>query len=684
MLSFHERFPKAPIIPLTISYRSTQAILTAAQAVIEKNDERLVGVIPGLTKNLTAFTKEQGPEPTLLRSASDTAEPWLVADIIEDRVKQGIDAKEIAVLTQTNNELFPLYDVLRSRNIPVLLRGKADLMAHPLVVEALAIMRALLHTQSDALLSSALASSAFGTHPADISRLLLLARDSKKRLHDVLVDLEHSDAPFLKKEELINARDTVLELAYALETRTVLETVERVLHLLSNLPRDPLDLAAIEAFFAYTKEQCLKKSSQNYRGFMHDIEFYADPEFGQARLTYTLPHLVTEGVQLMTAHQSKGLEFHTVILTNFRDGHWDKRRKPGSVSIPEEILFGWSSDQKKFEQHQDERRVGFVAMTRAKRELIFTCPKEVSVGEKHKPVSPSAFFAEAGTLPESEAALKNPEQASTLLLRPVRVLDKELEAYVKERLENFSLSATSLARFIRDPQEFLEMDLLGQPEHFTEGAIRRLGYGSAVHWALKEWGIAQKEKKEFDEKKFLEAFTWYLNEKTILSEKQREDLLSLAGAALPSYYSQRLSEHSPIIYSLERDYRGRLGDIPLKGKIDRIDLLSANGGDVTVIDYKTGAAKTEREIRGGIEPGTISRIDEGQNFRQLTFYALLLEKADPLIRPVSFALEFIGERGEEPERVELVVQEAEKKALESLIGDVWTKIQALDFTPLES
>jgi DNA helicase-2/ATP-dependent DNA helicase PcrA len=66
MMSFHERFPKAPVIPLTVSYRSTQVILDAAQSLIEKNEERLVGRIPGLVKNLTAFTKEEGTQPQLL------------------------------------------------------------------------------------------------------------------------------------------------------------------------------------------------------------------------------------------------------------------------------------------------------------------------------------------------------------------------------------------------------------------------------------------------------------------------------------------------------------------------------------------------------------------------------------------------------------------------------------------
>ncbi len=684
MLSFHERFPAAPIIPLTISYRSTQAILDAAQSLIEKNEERLVGKIQGLQKQLTAFTQEEGSAPKLLRSVSDLAEQWLIADLIEERIKQGIAAESIAVLTQTNAELFPLYDVLKARNIPVILHGKADLLGHKLVADALGVLHALLHLNSNEAVISALSIEAFGCHPADCSRIALLAREEKRDVHSVLATLEESAAPFLRKDTLIAARDVLLDLAHGAERRTVLETVERTLRAVSVLGEglDPLDLAAVESFFGYTKEQCLSTPSLSFRAFMRTISFYADPQYGQARLTYEIPHLVTEGVQLMTAHQSKGLEFHTVMLANFRDGHWDKRRKPSGVSLPEDLLFGWETDQKKFEQHQDERRVAFVAMTRAERELILVCPKELSVGEKHKAVSPSAFFAEAGTLSETDGALLQPEHASLMLLRPERKLDDELKAYVQQRLEHFALSATSLTRFLRDPQEFLTVDLLGQPEHFEEGTIRSLGYGSAVHWALREWGTAKQRGEEFSDEDLITAFRWYLAERTILNDKQREDLDALGTAALPKYFAERLGQAKPILYSLERDYRARLGDIPLKGKIDRIDQLSKDSGHVVVIDYKTGSAKTEREIRGALEVGEISRTDEGDKFRQLAFYALLLEQGDPLITPVAYALEFIGERGEDPERLELSVNDQEKDALRALIKDVWAKVQALDFSPL--
>lgn len=685
MLRFRERFPKAPVIVLKKNYRSTQGILDAAEKLISHNEERLTNEIEGLTKHLEAAVGGQGLDPVLLRPPSNEAEPWMVADIAEERIKDGIPAEEIAVLTQTNAELFPLYDVLRSRGIPVVLQGKADLMGHRLVTEALSLLRAMTEKQRDAAIATALSCPALGCHPADVSRLILLSRERKTPLLQLLVDLEASQDPYLEKPKLIEARDALLELRNNVDARTVIEMVERVLRLIisNENAKDPLDLAAAEAFFGFAKEECLAKPSMRFEAFLNDLEFYADPQYGQARLTYVVPHLVTEGVQLMTAHQSKGLEFHTVILTNFREGHWDNRRKPASVSIPENLLFGWDDDIKKFEKHQDERRVAFVAMTRAKRELIFSCPAEISVGQKHKVLSPSAFFAEAGQLPERSESLRHPETASLLLLQPKRDLDEELKSYLRNRLENFALSATSLNRFIRDPEEFKRVDLLGQPEYFSENSMRTLAYGSAVHWALREWGVARQKGGELTLEQFIEAFHGYLENRTILTQNQRRDMLAMGDSALRAYYAQCLSDTHPHLYAIERDYFAELGDIPLKGKIDRIDQLSPTSGEVIVVDYKTGSAKTERDIRGGLEEGELSLTEDGERFRQLAFYALLLEKADPLITPVAYMLDFIGERDEECKKLEIRVNEKEKEALKALIKRVWKKIQDLDFTPVD-
>lgn len=692
MLSFHHRFPDAPVIPLTTSYRSTQPILDAASALIEKNEERLVGNIPGLQKILTSASDSKKVSPALLRVPSDLAEAWVIADVIEDRIAAGTPPEEIAVLTQTNHELFPLYEVLRARKIPTLLRGKDDLLSHSLVAQAVAILHAIEQPRSDAKISTALACDCFGIHSSDLGRLHAYSREKKQRVYDVICALPpENDVGLHDRPAVLAAAQQLISLETKKDFRTALETVEHVLRDCGLIPTvenpkdstlDPRDLAALEAFFAFVKRQCLEHRACSLSDLLSDLRFYGDPLYSHIRLTYELPHLSISGVRLMTAHQSKGLEFDTVILSNFRDGHWDKRRKPVGIAIPEDLLFGWHKEKKAFEQHQDERRVTFVAMTRARKDLLMVCPRELTVGEKSRTISPSGFFAEMGTIEEKDLSPKDPAAASLLLHPKPKSIDAALRGYLEERLKTFALSPTSLSRFLRDPKEFLLVDLLMQPEHFDEGTLRRLGYGSAVHWALRTWATGVKEGKPVELSALIDAFDWYLRERTILTEKQREDLSTAGAKTLTRYFEQCLAPARPILHSIEREYRTHLGEVPIKGKIDRIDLHSLTSGRATIIDYKTGKAKAEGDIRGGLAEGQISRSSDGENFRQLTFYALLLEQADPLLEPQAFVLDFIGERGEDPIQRSFTVTAEEKDELRKVIKEVYSKILNLDFTQL--
>lgn len=687
MMKFRQRFPHCPVITLRTSYRSTQRILDAARSLIERNEERLTRQIPDIQKVLTSASADPGTEPVMLFSPSDVAEPWMIAQFVEEELAAGTAPDEIAILTRSNQEMDAYFDVLRAKNIPVVMFGKRDLFNHPLVKQAFTIIDSLTSLRHDGALADAISCECFGCHPADLSRLFLAARSGETSLEQVLTTVaDDPKEPFVKPDTIIAARDTLFSLSQHAGSRTVLDTVEHVLrdcHLLPDAARgNPLDLGAIEAFFQYVKSRCSEHPSYEFKRFLSDIRFYADPQYGQVRLAYTLPHLTENGVQLMTAHQSKGREFEVVILANFKDGHWDKKRTHSLVSVPEDLLYGWGKEQKAFEQSQDERRLAFVAMTRAKRRLVFSCPMELSVGDKTKAVAPSAFFAEAGALPEVHGELKDPASASLLTRQPLLRLDRELTAYLKDRLTSFMLSATALNRFLKDPQEFLAVDLLGQPEAFDESSLRRLAYGNAVHWALRKWGAAKQTGAVFDAADLLREFEWHIEHRSILTDKQRKDIIYLGKENLPVFFDERLGQHEGVVYAIEREYKVRMGEIPLKGRIDRIDVPNASSAAAVVIDYKARAPMSESVIRGGLESGEISRSEEGNYFRQLAFYALLLESGDPMLKPQAFAIEFLGDGEEKPLRREFVVSSQECETLRELIGEVWEKILALDFTPL--
>src|SRR3989339_219107 len=680
ILKFRDRFPSAPVIVLTKSYRCTPGILDAAESLIAVNTERLVGRIEGLDKHLTSAAEAEGPSPELLFAPSDATEAWMVGDIVEDALRRGIAPEEIAILVQTNADRLIHADVFTARALPVETKGKADLLNHPYVRQAVAVMRGVAHPQATAALSAAISCECFGCHPADIARLNGFAREQEMTLQELLLkmDVPIEGLPKLtNSSSVIAARDCILDLHNKLATRTVVDTLEHLLkesQLLElakgegkggkfNAPH----FAALQEFFDRLKYRAYEQPGFGFESFLNDLEFYENPEYSDLRMSYSLPHLAEKGVQLMTAHQSKGLEFTTVILPNFREGHWDKRHHPSGLSLPEDLLFGWEKEQKTFERNQDERRVAYVAMTRAKRELIFTCPKELTTLDKIRSVSPSGFFAEAGKLPEALRDLKDPTGASLLLLSPVRDFDSEMKAFLRSRLKEYALSVTALNHFLEDPKIFLEIDLLSTPQAKKSSLV----YGNAVHEALKKWGLKAMAGEGMGVEGFVAAFRSYLETREILTDAERRRLMAHGEENLPRYFRERLDGLLPIVHKVEHVVATHFEDVPIKGKIDRIDLLSPDSARAVVIDYKTGRPKTEKQIR-----------DEGDYFRQLKFYALLLEEKNSLLKPESYVLDFIGEGTDHPVTRVFQISSSELADLKKIVKAVWAKITALDFTKL--
>ncbi len=251
---------------------------------------------------------------------------------------------------------------------------------------------------------------------------------------------------------------------------------------------------------------------------------------------------------------------------------------------------------------------------------------------------------------------------------PPRDLDAEFHAYLDEKLKTYALSPSALNRFLRDPVEFLRTDLLEVPQL----PAAELAYGNAVHWALKQWGKRMQEGMPMGPEEFVGVFDNYLIEREFLVGPELTRLLHVGKTELPRYYESHLRGSTPYIERVEGGFTARLGDIPIKGKIDRIDRDSPESAHGIVIDYKTGRPKTEKDIR------------EGDIFRQLQFYAVLLEKALPSLTPRAFRVEFVGDREDHPVSRDFAIGEGEKQAMISLIQRVWAKILAHDFTALEA
>jgi DNA helicase-2/ATP-dependent DNA helicase PcrA len=334
------------------------------------------------------------------------------------------------------------------------------------------------------------------------------------------------------------------------------------------------------------------------------------------RLPLSAPYINNQddAVQVMTAHKSKGLEFEVVFIPHLCDSLWGGSAKRSYFDIPQATHI----DQSQFDPIDDERRLLYVAMTRAKRKLFLSYSQTNTEG---KELTPSRLLADieptyvTSMSVEDEEDSFDPVAAVTSALPAVRID----AALLRRHLEEKGLSATSLNNYLRSPWDYLYRNVL----HIPEVQEEQLQFGTAIHGVM-EWVSAYHAQKGVmpTDTEVKDALERQLSRlpigKTAFSRLHEKGLIALY--AYLSHVNAAFSKHAYTEFSISVDLPTGLDSIPLlplTGKLDRLD-LDEEGNVTLIVDYKTGKPKTRNEIEGN------TKSSNGDYKRQLTFYVLLL------------------------------------------------------------
>jgi DNA helicase-2/ATP-dependent DNA helicase PcrA len=427
------------------------------------------------------------------------------------------------------------------------------------------------------------------------------------------------------------------------------------------------------------------------------LEYFATYREHQLSIRLQNPLPVENAVQLSTAHGAKGMEWDYVFVLDFVDGKWGNLRNKNKVKLPEGILK--HTDLSIKERNEDERRLFYVVLTRAKKRLYLSYPESVESNATVSNKVPSIFLTELAEqeLEKSEIDLSKDVEAylTALLTAPVRttisVQEKDFFTYL---LKDFSLSVTALNNYLRDPQSFVTNNLLKLP------AAKEVSmcFGTAVHSALERFYRFYQQQNQYPSlDSFLADFAQALDQE-ILSASDFQDRLTYGQEVLTKYY-QFITQEKPQVLGVERSFGNKghrivLGDNFLTGKIDRIDWLDQKQGLVKVIDYKTGRSKSLNHIlvktttaakdlseREAELPATI----RGSYQRQLVFYKLLMQldrQLSPKIEVAEAAFNFVEpteKGGDKFVSRSLVISDEAIIDLKQLIKEVMAEIRSLKF-----
>ena len=613
-LHFEDLYPHTKVISLTQNYRSGQPVLDAAHSLIGVTD----GPLAKLRIPLSAATDRQSAVE--LRSFTHQAveDIWL-SETIATLIKDGEEPEEIALIVRTNREVERYAGLLRERQLPVTASAEGDVLHHPITKSVVTLINAVANSDSDPALFALLHEPYWNITPADLCKVLA-ARSYQQSLISIM-----TDSTKLQELQLENS-ESILKLIEILQTardKSLTETPHRVLEYL--LQETGFLQRIIEDNTAATKRvlrrlydeielMVVTGQAESLTEVQRQLQL-----LGEHNLPLKAPYIatVTSAVLVMTAHKAKGLEFKHVFIPQLVDSVWGGRVNRQLFSVP---LGKYQTDA--LGQDDDERRLLYVAMTRAKERLYLS---EAATNSEGREFTTSRLATEIESKYYAAVATGKLERQ----FDPLSALSTKSTApaipveFFRHALSERGLSATALNNYLKSPWNYVYRNVLQIPEVQPLHML----YGTVIHKVMESVTRFHTKKQQLPNDTLVKQYLeWELGRLPLSVEEYTR--LHEKGLTALSVYLDHVKGHLPVRTEEEFTFRvllptglGELPELPLTGKLDRLD-FAKDGQLLQVVDYKTGRPKTRNAIEGK------TKSEDGGYKRQLVFYALLLSLYD--------------------------------------------------------
>ncbi|OIP99149.1 hypothetical protein AUK40_00945 [Candidatus Wirthbacteria bacterium CG2_30_54_11] len=638
ILQFQQDYPKTETVVLNRNYRSTQSILDTSYALIQHNNPDRLEVVAQVNKKLLS-ADGTGRTPEILHAENLAAETELVARTILD-LKEGVNDRkrgsfgvpqddgreggteqmdlfsaarqsddleaednglrwsDFAILARANAHLEPFIETLRYYGIPYQVVGSRGLFVREEIRDLISYLRVVIDPDDSLSLFRVLSMEVLHLDGRDLLFALKWAKKQNLSLYgviDVLGQLR------LKPETV--ERLTSLKAHIEKERRgqaernpgRVLRDFVREIKLLEYLSGDEtMDnitrILNINKLFEKIKDYLSSHEDRTTAGFVDYLELLI--EAGDNPATADIDS-TSDAVHLMTVHAAKGLEFEVVFTVNLINDRFPTRRRGDTIPLPEEFI---RETLPTGDEHiQEERRLFYVAMTRARRQLYLSYSDTYGGVRVRKP---SVFLEEA-------------LGGQSMLAAPLHgKLDQQAEQGPKEG--EFDLhpflprlfSYSQLQTFESCPLKYKYSYIYRIP---TETG-RALVFGQVIHRTLKDFhdGLGKGLPSTLDA--LLELFEHNWSREGYDSAEEVDQQFARGQDILRRYHAEQHGVFVPSAF-LEKGFILKTGQHALTGYIDRIDQLP--DGTYEVIDYKTGKMQDLETLEKKV------KTDE-----QLSIYAL--------------------------------------------------------------
>lgn len=588
ILSFKKDYKKTKTVTLLSNYRSTQKILDAAYRLIKFNNPDTLEAQLGISKKLVSEVSKNGEDIAFIHTDRVENEAEMVAKEIGKLVKKspadgGYHYQDVAILVRANNHSEPIMRALSRHGIPYQFLGPGRLFKQPEIVDLISYLKVLNNFEDSVSFYRLLCLDYFKIS----GRELAVLGSYSKRYHVSLFEAAEKMGS-KKVKKLVN----LIKGSFKLIRK---ETAGQLLYNFladTGLMRALLDPKSMEA---EKKAKNVSKFFDKLKTYEIDHEDATIPavvdwldlsfELGESPLAADIDWTDINAVNILTVHSAKGLEFPVVFLVNMVSQRFPTIQRREQIPIPDELV---KEVLPQGDYHlEEERRLAYVGMTRAKKRLYFTAADYYGEGKREKRLSPFIFEA-LGDSVKAEQSTVNSEQLSFLSYQPHRPAPSTVHG---SQICIDYLSYSQIETFKICPLHYKLKYIYKIPTPPSASA----SFGTSIHLTLKEFYQEVINTKKADDKlifKLLqknwinEGYSDRIHERKFF-EKGKD---YLRGFLKEGFNPKNLpvSLEQPFIVPLGRGLR-------IGGKIDRIDALP--GEMIEVIDYKTGATiPTQKEV----------------------------------------------------------------------------------------
>ncbi len=596
ILIFKDDYADAEEVSLIKNYRSSQNILDLSYTFIQNNNPNRLEKKLHINKQLNSTVTGKA-EIKHLHSQSLEGEAKMVLDTIIDIKKKDKKASwnDFAVLVRANDQAKTFIPYLDRAGIPYQFLASQGLFAKPVIMDVIAFLKLLDNYHESRAMYRVLTYDIWKIPHEDVIRIVQHAHKKTESLFETCRSIR---AVKQLQKNTHATIDSILHLVDALtekaKTKSVGEVVLDFLDqsgYLKQLTGKETAAATeqilyINQFYKYIEAFERAHSDTSTIEFIHELSLMIDagdegrlqPDFDQG----------PESVKIMTVHAAKGLEFDYVFVVNLVDKRFPSISRKEAIPIPDEIVKDVLPEG---DWHlQEERRLFYVAMTRAKKGLYLTSGEDYGGARKKKP---SRFLVESGFVDTKPAPTGEVVFASS---DTPKEFSKQESEYIPK-----TLSFTQLKAYETCPWQYrfafvLQVPCPGKPS-FSFGKtihntlfefFRRIKEGSDTTQA----GLFDESEKKSGTKKgsipsveeLLEIYESKWIDDWYYSKKQKQEYRTKGKQALKEFYKIH-EENWPDVQMLEKGFTIPVGDYSIKGAIDRVDKTESG---IEILDYKTG------------------------------------------------------------------------------------------------